>query len=491
MNEISSRLKDDDDFVVHSGKAGPAFTNPIEALADVDIQWYGHLNPRYMDLVGDYAGVEPFVIDGDSLCELILNDPLLALGRKDDGSFQIMHAIWSVEKLLQDFVRCGCTFDVIFFENNKRLSIWDDSTGEYNSYRVQSRNLARSMLRRHIATVPDLRVLMFLNDSGPGWKDYVRTRKPMFIMCNSGGHPHSEGENAERAARRSLHMRGFIFRLLNSGVAVASLEGLEVIGSKIMTFIYEHRRGLNDRSRALEADLDLDLALLDRYIAQSHTTKTWLVEAAYRFLADGGVRSYGVVTNTIVYLYIVHTLLLPHLRIEERAQSHPQLHSKLQEELCEMILPRLYEKLASGLPFLGPGEIERVRLDLDGHVFLHLLHFVIADRSATAAQLHGVLDVETAQDVSEVWEAVVKRGGPRQVDFSALRVKFPNQNLILRKSVKASSEAFLEVLPFHNEVFEKHLSSINVEVQDDFRPACLVSNDPALFRDNIGFDKCR
>ncbi|KAG9000216.1 hypothetical protein FRB94_005612 [Tulasnella sp. JGI-2019a] len=481
MDEPTSRLKDDDDFVERNEQEGPALTNAIDALADIDIQWYGRLNPRYMDLVGDYAGMEPFVIDGDSLCELVLNDPLLAIGRKDDSSFQIIHAIWGIEKILHDFVRCRCVFDVIFFENNRRVSVWDESTGSHDPHRVQSRNLARSMLRRHVATIPDLQVLTFPDDKGTDWKDYVRTRKPMFVMCNSGGHPDNEGENAENSARRALHMRCFIFRLLASGVAVASLESLEVIDSKIMTFIYEHRRGRDDRSRALESDLtgsedeedsssdDDDETSLERPTAQSHTTKTWLVEAVHQFLTDEDDPSNDVITNTVVYLYIAHALLLTRISIGDRAQTLPSLNSKFQRGLYKMILPRLYERLAKGLPFLGPDEKERVRLDLDGRVFLHLLHFIISSSLSTATQLEEVLGAEAARDVSEVWAMVVERGEPRQIDFSTLRTKFPNPNATSpKKKAKVEDEAsFSKVLPFHNEVFEKHLSSINVEVQDD------------------------
>ena len=36
-----------------------------------------------MDLIGDYAGKELFVIDGDSLVQRVLSDPLLALAKPE------------------------------------------------------------------------------------------------------------------------------------------------------------------------------------------------------------------------------------------------------------------------------------------------------------------------------------------------------------------------------------------------------------------------
>lgn len=79
--------------------------NITGALNWVDSTWYAPAsrNARWMDLIGDYAGAEPFVIDGTypliiasplltifidllghSLLQLVLDDPLLALA-KDDG----------------------------------------------------------------------------------------------------------------------------------------------------------------------------------------------------------------------------------------------------------------------------------------------------------------------------------------------------------------------------------------------------------------------
>lgn len=55
----------------------------------------------------------------------------------------------------------------------------------------------------------------------------------MFVMCSNGGHPRTSGPNATAAARRTLRQRIFIFRLLSSGIAVASLENAEFIDSKV------------------------------------------------------------------------------------------------------------------------------------------------------------------------------------------------------------------------------------------------------------------
>lgn len=76
-----------------------------EALEQIDGIWYIAANrrARWMDLLGDYAGSEPFVLDGthdstcslshrltssspmlsgESLFQIVLDDPLLAIARE-------------------------------------------------------------------------------------------------------------------------------------------------------------------------------------------------------------------------------------------------------------------------------------------------------------------------------------------------------------------------------------------------------------------------
>ncbi|KAL9633232.1 MAG: hypothetical protein Q9164_004823 [Protoblastenia rupestris] len=50
------------------------------------IEWYGKLSTRRVDLIGDYAGNELFLVEGDSLLLRCLNDPEL------DFDGQLVHA---------------------------------------------------------------------------------------------------------------------------------------------------------------------------------------------------------------------------------------------------------------------------------------------------------------------------------------------------------------------------------------------------------------
>ncbi|KAG1765281.1 hypothetical protein EV702DRAFT_1051084 [Suillus placidus] len=62
-----------------------------EALNWIDPTWYAPAsrNAHWMDLIGDYAGAEHFVIDGHSLLQVVLDDRLLALAKDDELSDSI------------------------------------------------------------------------------------------------------------------------------------------------------------------------------------------------------------------------------------------------------------------------------------------------------------------------------------------------------------------------------------------------------------------
>lgn len=45
----------------------PKSTSALHALAYIDNRWYARASrsARWMDLIGDYAGTEPFILDGE------------------------------------------------------------------------------------------------------------------------------------------------------------------------------------------------------------------------------------------------------------------------------------------------------------------------------------------------------------------------------------------------------------------------------------------
>ena len=79
------------------------------------LQWYSNLYSRRVDLVGDFAGSERFLVHGESLLLQCFSDPHIDF----DPGYQLLHASYAVEKFLQGLVSRACNFHIAFFDEYK------------------------------------------------------------------------------------------------------------------------------------------------------------------------------------------------------------------------------------------------------------------------------------------------------------------------------------------------------------------------------------
>lgn len=82
------------------------------ASPEVLSTWYSTLRPRHVDLVGDYAGAEFFLVEGDSLLRWAFSGDQIDF----DGGFQLLHAVYVVEEFLSMLRGRRCNFAVVFFD---------------------------------------------------------------------------------------------------------------------------------------------------------------------------------------------------------------------------------------------------------------------------------------------------------------------------------------------------------------------------------------
>ena len=64
---------------LEDGPAQVSSQSAKEAVEYIDAQWYSFVNRRgrWMDLIGDYAGSEPFVVDGEAIDDLWRTHPFI------------------------------------------------------------------------------------------------------------------------------------------------------------------------------------------------------------------------------------------------------------------------------------------------------------------------------------------------------------------------------------------------------------------------------
>ncbi|KAJ5561041.1 hypothetical protein N7535_009238 [Penicillium sp. DV-2018c] len=111
----------------------------------VVLDWYNTLEDRIVDLVGDFAGDELFLIDGDSLLLECFSNKHLNF----NPGFQVLHATYLAEKLLQMLQQRKCVFQVVFFEQNAPLCIPIDVHDDLHDRYF----LAREAIIQHLLAV--------------------------------------------------------------------------------------------------------------------------------------------------------------------------------------------------------------------------------------------------------------------------------------------------------------------------------------------------
>jgi hypothetical protein len=125
---------------------------------------------------------------GDSLIQMVLDDQLLAMGRSGgalelvcastslmhyvDPSFQLAHAVYRLERILNDFTTQSAVFDIVFWNELRHLTL---RTGDI-PWVTQSRAVARALLIQHLHSL-DVEVLHFESVEDHEWLKYRSTRK--------------------------------------------------------------------------------------------------------------------------------------------------------------------------------------------------------------------------------------------------------------------------------------------------------------------------
>ena len=154
-------------------------------------------------------------LTGESLLQHVLDDPLLALARTRgvsicrirypvsqifkfiDPSFQILHAVHSMEQVLNEMMRRSAVFNVVFWEGGFKSSSESLSLTMFHlfpdtrhltlkggtDFVVSSRSLARALLFGHLvqhSSEMGLEIYTFSSLTDPAWHAYQQRTKVVF-----------------------------------------------------------------------------------------------------------------------------------------------------------------------------------------------------------------------------------------------------------------------------------------------------------------------
>ena len=236
----------------------------VEAITKMDptqqiLQWYSKLYSRRVDLVGDFAGSERFLVHGESLLLHCFSDPHIDF----DPGCQILHASYAVEKFLQGLLSRCCNFHIAFFDENEDVCV---PLGASSAIR-EKYLLARAAIIRHLQinlpdVVPGIEINVFSSVESDAFADYLRSTDIYFVLCNDGASfsdiqkrmilqkdldtlQGEERNQEERTQSYKIFFRSLINHYMQKGYSVALINGLEWKDTKVVTTVLEHSRSIN------------------------------------------------------------------------------------------------------------------------------------------------------------------------------------------------------------------------------------------------------
>jgi hypothetical protein len=144
------------------------------------LSWYARRRPFRVDIVGDYAGSSPFLIDGDSLLRQIFSDARIDFA----AGFQLLHAVYSIEQFLENLRRRNCVFDIVFFEQHSKICI-----PAWNVTNAWKYVFARQAVIKHLGALKrdgDAFVFGFKSTRDEAFASWLEKRRPLFVMAHDG-----------------------------------------------------------------------------------------------------------------------------------------------------------------------------------------------------------------------------------------------------------------------------------------------------------------
>ncbi|KIX99109.1 uncharacterized protein Z520_05570 [Fonsecaea multimorphosa CBS 102226] len=153
------------------------------------LDWYDDLYSRTVDLVGDYAGDELFIIEGDSLLLHSFSDEKIDFS----PGLQLLHATYVVENFLRALHQRKCKFHVVFFSKHACMCIPQNIPGHLHSRYL----LAREAMIQHLSSnlplsVPSIEVKTFDSYSTHDFDEYLASTGAYFFMCHDGSFPRAD-----------------------------------------------------------------------------------------------------------------------------------------------------------------------------------------------------------------------------------------------------------------------------------------------------------
>ncbi|KAF2702832.1 DEAD/DEAH box helicase-like protein [Pleomassaria siparia CBS 279.74] len=446
--------------------SGSDISSEAETTLSPVLEWYSKIHSRRVDIVGDYAGNELFLIEGDSILLNCFNDKHIDF----DPGFQLLHATYAVENFLKGLVARRCNFHIAFFDQNRELCV-PHSVSEDNREKYL---LARAAIVRHLRanlkpSHPDIEIHVFPSVRSDEFAQYMKATDLYFIMCHDGASSgisrrgliqgksldafeDEDHETHEIELRVKTMYRLLIFWFMERGYNAALVNGLEWLDTKVVTTVLEN-------SRHMRSDVSQMVQKFHHIFSQSHTLRGRAILSKIKSSVQGELteREYLTVllvarigsqdksVTPLLSALLRHTALLSELPLHERLLAN----SVISAEASKFILNfcpearRILESKAWSTDITGINSSCDISDLIDGKLFA-----ACAEDSSLGTGERFDLLMSALGSLSDTKSISSCIGGTK-----------PKANIKPGKS----ADAYL-VLPFSNSVFEEHLAPIQLDV---------------------------
>lgn len=145
----------------------------------------------------------------------------------------MLHAVYIVEKVLQELLSRRCRFQIVCFDQNEDLCIPTNSDQtDYPKYA-----LARSVIFRHLARNVNLRnrvvIKRFASFTDAEFVQYLNESGTLFVMCHDGAMPEDSVAFSHASHLRKVNLRTMISWFIGNQFNVALINELRCSDSKV------------------------------------------------------------------------------------------------------------------------------------------------------------------------------------------------------------------------------------------------------------------
>ncbi|KAG9307133.1 hypothetical protein G9A89_016961 [Geosiphon pyriformis] len=308
-------------------------------------KWYSNVNPRYIDLVGDFGGRELFIIDGDSLLFSFFLDPKTHWLNVTDpmGGGQFLALTFLFETFLKNLLDRSCNFNLVFFEAHK--VIWAE-----NSKLLVLRHAIIEHLKEKAKLIE---LLQFDNWWGTEWQEYLDAWQPLFVLLGDGTTENSYSSESlltedtilsnsikNISVRLGCFCQAFMFFCIRKDISIALIPSIRFQDSRVFAFVFDrignmikNPRFVDEMTKFLEIwckDFSVHASNLD---SEDLVTKLLTNESYKQVLRKGNQRMFFIILSMIpivrkqqfpqkiIEIFVYHAVLLDYLPLQLRAQK--------------------------------------------------------------------------------------------------------------------------------------------------------------------------